>query len=53
MSADFLKTIAQYKLKLLAAKKSYYENLIKNMKPTGQGAMRFLRKPYPKKAKSI
>lgn len=35
MSADFLKTIAQHKLELLAAKKSYYINLVKNMKPKG------------------
>jgi indole-3-glycerol phosphate synthase len=33
VSADFLKTIAKHKLDLLAAKKSYYENLVKNMKP--------------------
>ncbi len=33
MSADFLKTIARHKLEVLAAKRSYYENLIKNMKP--------------------
>jgi indole-3-glycerol phosphate synthase len=36
VSADFLKTIAKHKLDLLAAKKSYYENLIKNMKPAGE-----------------
>ncbi len=36
MSADFLKTIAQHKLEIIAAKQSYYENLIKHMKPTGQ-----------------
>jgi len=35
VSADFLKTIAKHKLEVLAAKKSYYENLIKNMKPKG------------------
>ena len=35
MSADFLKTIALHKLEILTAKKTYYENLIKNMKPTG------------------
>jgi indole-3-glycerol phosphate synthase len=33
VSADFLKTIARHKLEMLTAKKSYYENLIKNMKP--------------------
>ena len=35
MSADFLKTIAKHKIEILTAKRSYYENLIKNMKPTG------------------
>ena len=35
MSADFLKTIAKHKFEILTAKRSYYENLIKNMKPTG------------------
>jgi indole-3-glycerol phosphate synthase len=35
VSADFLKTIAKHKLEILTAKKSYYENLIKNMRPTG------------------
>lgn len=35
MSADFLKTIAQHKIEILAAKKSYYENLKKNMAPVG------------------
>ena len=39
MSGDFLKTIAQHKLEILAAKKAYYENLIKNMKPTGAAAL--------------
>jgi len=34
--ADFLKTIAKHKLELMASKKAYYENLMKNMKPTGQ-----------------
>ena len=33
MSVDFLKTIALHKLKVLTAKKSYYEDLIKNTKP--------------------
>ncbi len=35
MSDDFLKTMASYKSELLTAKKAYYENLIKNMKPAG------------------
>jgi len=35
VSADFLKTIAKHKLEVLTAKKSYYENLVKNMKPAG------------------
>jgi len=35
VSSDFLKTMASHKLELLTAKKAYYENLIKNMKPTG------------------
>jgi len=35
MSDDFLKTIATHKLALLEAKRPYYENLIKNMKPAG------------------
>jgi indole-3-glycerol phosphate synthase len=33
--ADFLKTMAKYKLETLRAKSSYYENLMKNMKPAG------------------
>jgi len=33
VSADFLKIIAKHKLEILTAKKAYYENLIKNMKP--------------------
>ena len=36
MFADFLKTIAQHKLEIIALKQAYYKNLIKNMKPTGQ-----------------
>ncbi len=42
MSADFLKTMARHKLEALAAKKPYYENLIKKMKPAGgQGGEAF------------
>ena len=36
MSADFLASIAKHKLELLAAKKAYYENLKKNLKPQGR-----------------
>ncbi len=35
MSADFLTTIAAYKRELIAAKRAYYDNLKKNMKPQG------------------
>ena len=35
MSGDFLKIIAQHKTELLSAKKSYYENLKKNMRSSG------------------
>jgi len=33
---DFLREIIEYKLLTLSARKAYYQNLIKNMKPTGQ-----------------
>jgi indole-3-glycerol phosphate synthase len=36
VSVDFLKTIAQHKLEVLAAKGPYYRNLIRNRKPAGQ-----------------
>ena len=49
MSADFLKIIAQHKLELLTAKKAYYENLIKNMKPTGQRRYEVFKKAISKK----
>ena len=49
MSADFLKTIAKHKLEILTAKKSYYENLIKNMKPTGQRRYEVFKKAISKK----
>jgi len=49
VSADFLKTIAKHKLELLASKKAYYENLIKNMKPTGQKRYEVFKKAISKK----
>ena len=49
MSADFLKTIAAHKLQLLTAKKAYYENLIKNMKPTGLKRYEVFKKAISKK----
>ena len=49
MSADFLKTIARYKLEVLAAKKPYYENLIKNMKPAGAWRTEAFKKAISKK----
>ena len=49
MSADFLKIIAQHKLELLTSKKAYYENLIKNMKPTGQRRYEVFKKAISKK----
>ncbi len=36
MYVDFLREIIEYKLLTLSARKAYYQNLIKNMKPTGQ-----------------
>jgi len=50
VSADFLKTIARHKLEILAAKKSYYENLIKNMKPVGQRRYEIFKKAISKKS---
>jgi len=47
--ADFLKTIAKHKLELLASKKAYYENLIKNMRPTGQQRYEIFKKAISKK----
>jgi len=47
--ADFLKTIAQHKLEIIASKKAYYENLIKNMKPTGQRRYEVFKKAISKK----
>jgi len=49
VSADFLKIIAQHKLELLTSKKAYYENLIKNMKPTGQRRYEVFKKAISKK----
>jgi len=49
VSADFLKIIAQHKLEILTAKKAYYENLIKNMKPTGQRRYEVFKKAVSKK----
>src|SRR4029077_19561558 len=42
-------TIAKHKLEVLAAKKSYYENLIKNMKPTGQRRYEVFKKAISRK----
>jgi len=47
--ADFLKTIAQHKFEIIASKKAYYENLIKNMKPTGQRRYEVFKKAVSKK----
>src|SRR5580698_814778 len=49
MFADFLKTIAQHKLEIIEAKKAYYENLIKNMKPTGQKRYEVFKKAISRK----
>ena len=49
MSADFLKTIAKHKLELLTSKKAYYENLIKNMKPTRQRRYEVFKKAVSQK----
>ncbi len=49
MSADFLKIIAQHKLEVLTAKKSYYENLIKNMKPAGHRRYEIFKKAISRK----
>ena len=48
MADDFLKIIAQHKLELLSIKKAYYENLIKNMKPTGQQRYEVFKKAVSK-----
>ncbi len=49
MSVDFLTTMARHKLDIIAAKKSYYENLIKNMKPTGQQRYEVFKKAISRK----
>jgi indole-3-glycerol phosphate synthase len=51
VSADFLKIIARHKLETLAAKESYYKNLIKNMKPTGQQRYEVFKKAISKKGR--
>ena len=51
MSADFLKTIAKYKLEVLTAKRPYYENLIKNMKPAGSRRYEVFKKAISKKGR--
>ena len=48
MSNDFLALIAQHKLELLTAKKAYYENLIKNMRSTGQRRYEVFKKAISK-----
>jgi indole-3-glycerol phosphate synthase len=48
VSADFLKIIAQHKLEIITAKKAYYENLIKNMRPTGQRRYEVFKKAISK-----
>ena len=49
MFADFLNTVAQHKLEILTVKRAYYENLIKNMKPTGQRRYEVFKKAISKK----
>jgi indole-3-glycerol phosphate synthase len=49
VSADFLKTIAEHKLGILTAKRAYYENLIKNMKPAGLRRYEVFKKAISKK----
>ena len=49
MSADFLKNMAQRKSEILAAKRSYYENLIKNMKTSGQRRYEVFKKAISRK----
>lgn len=49
MSVDFLKKIAKHKLDLLAAKKSYYESLIKNVKPAGARRVEAFKKAISQK----
>ena len=49
MFADFLKTIAQHKLEIIALKQAYYKNLIKNMKPTGQKRYEVFKKAISRK----
>lgn len=49
MSPDFLKTIAEHKLQMLEAKKSYYANLKKNMKPSKGRRYEVFKKAISKK----
>ena len=51
MPADFLKTIAKHKTEVLGAKKAYYENLIKNMKPAGQRRYELFKKAISQKGR--
>ena len=48
MFADFLKTIAEHKLSIITEKKAYYENLVKNMQPTGQHRYEVFKKAISK-----
>jgi indole-3-glycerol phosphate synthase len=49
--ADFLKTIAQHKLEVITSKKAYYENLIKNMRPSGQKRYEVFKKAISQKGR--
>jgi indole-3-glycerol phosphate synthase len=49
--ADFLKTMARHKLEVMAAKKGYYENLIKNLKPAGLKRYEIFKKAISKKGR--
>ena len=48
MQADFLKTIAAHKKEILAVKKSYYENLKKNLDPQGRRRYEIFKKAIAK-----
>lgn len=49
MSDNFLKKIAEYKRELLVHKKSYYENLVKNMKSAKRNRYEVFKKAISKK----
>jgi len=49
MSDDFLKKIADHKLALIASKKAYYENLVKNMKSAKRHRYEVFKKAISKK----